>query len=118
MDKYLSIQFTNPFTRGLIGDAVLTLVTQVLIVGGFLLAAYFIIKYLRRFYGDRPIPKEWNIFWLAVVWGTVHEVWEMAMIYGWVTGLAVKPIYLVIQIIAGIYLIIGSYLLAKKYITR
>ncbi|MFH1036729.1 MAG: hypothetical protein V1756_01500 [Patescibacteria group bacterium] len=118
MEKYLSFHFANPFARGLIGDAVLTLVTQVLIVGGFVLAAYFIIRYLKRFYGDRPVPKEWNIFWLAVVWGTVHEVWEMAMIYRWITGLTVKPIFLVIQVIAGVYLIVGSYLLAKKNIAK
>lgn len=108
----------NPFSGGFIGDSIVTLVSQILIVGGFLLAAYFIIRYLKKFYGGRPIPREWNLFWWAMVWGTIHEVWEMASIYHLVSGTLVKPIFFVIQMIAGIYLIAGSYLLAKKNIIK
>ena len=82
------------------------------------MAAYYIIKYLRKFYGERQIPEEWKFFWLAMVWTTVHELIEMPILYQWVVGQVLLIIFFIVQVMASIYLIRGSYLLAKKYITK
>ena len=88
------------------------------IVFGFGTAAYWIIGYIKKFYGGRPIPEEWRSFWMAMVWGTIHELIETLILYQWVVGQVLMIVFFVVQVIAGIYLIWGSYLLAKKYIIR
>jgi len=82
------------------------------------MAVYYIIKYLRRFYGERPIPEEWKMFWLAIVWCTIHELIEVPILYQWVVGQVLWIVFFFVQVIASIYLIRGSYLLAKKYIVK
>ena len=85
------------------------------IVFGFGVAAHYIIRYLRKFYGDRPIPGEWKFFWLAMIWGTIHELIETLILYQWIIGQILLIAFFVVQIVAGSYLLIGSYLLAKRY---
>ncbi|MFC1663553.1 hypothetical protein ACFL0A_00240 [Patescibacteria group bacterium] len=92
------------------------LLSQVVVVLSFAFAAFYIIKYLRKFYGERQIPEEWKIFWVAMVLGTVHELIEVPLLYQWVVGQVLLVVFFIIQVVAGIYLIKGSYLLAKKHI--
>ncbi len=68
------------------------LLIHIPIVGGFGMAAYYIMKYLKRFYGQRPIPKEWKVFWWAMILGTIHELIEISMLYQWIVG---KIVFLV-----------------------
>ncbi|KPJ71675.1 hypothetical protein AMJ50_00875 [Parcubacteria bacterium DG_74_3] len=94
------------------------LLVHIPIVFGFGAAAYWIIGYTKKFYGGRPIPEEWRSFWMAMVWGTVHELIETILLYQWIVGQVLLIVFFVVQVIAGIYLVWGSYLLAKKYIIR
>ena len=110
----------NPFTY--LGPALFpnlqALLFHIPIVLGFVAAAYYITRYLKKFYGERPIPEEWKLFWMAMVWGAIHELIEVPLLYQWAVGQLLLITFFVVQIIAGIYLIRGSYLLAKKYIIK
>lgn len=108
---------TYPFGP-MLGMNLFVLLIHIPIVGGFLMAAIYIIKYLKKFYGERLIPEEWKIFWWAMVWGTIHELIEIPILYQWIVGQLVVIVFIIIQIIAGIFLIRGSYLLSKKYIVK
>ena len=114
----LEFHAVNPLAIGPLGMSLYFLLMHIPIVGGFGMAAYYIIKYLRKFYGERQIPEEWKFFWLAMVWTTVHELIEMPILYQWVVGQVLLIIFFIVQIMASIYLIRGSYLLAKKYIAK
>jgi hypothetical protein len=114
----LEFHIVNPLAMGPLGISLYFLLMHIPIVGGFGMAAFYIIKYLGRFYGERPIPEEWKIFWMAMVWGTVHELIEVPILYQWMIGQVLLIIFFIIEVIAGIYLIRGSYLLAKKYILK
>lgn len=114
----LEFYAANPLTIGPLGMSLYFLLMHIPIIGGFGMAAYYIIKYLRRFYGERPIPEEWNIFWWAMVWGTIHELIEAPILYQWVVGQVLLIVFFIIQVVASIYLIRGSYLLTKNYITK
>jgi hypothetical protein len=112
----LELHLVNPLSIGPFGMSLYFLLMHIPIVLGFAASAYWIIKYLRTFYQSRPIPEEWRFFWLAMVWGTVHELIEVPILYQWVIGQVLLVVFFVIQVIAGIYLVRGSFLLAKKYI--
>lgn len=114
----LEFYAVNPLTIGPFGMSLYFLLMHIPIVFGFGAAAYWIIKYLKKFYGERPIPLEWRCFWLAMVWGTVHELIEVSILYQWIIGQVLLIAFFVIQVLAGIYLVRGSYLLAKKYIVK
>lgn len=116
----LEFHAVNPFTYvgPFLGPNLYLLLVHIPIVGGFGMAAYYIIKYLRRFYGGRPIPEEWKLFWWAMIWGTVHELIEVPILYQWIIGQALLVVFFVIEVVSGIYLIRASYLLAKKYIVK
>jgi hypothetical protein len=115
----LEFNAVNPLTYiGPFGFSVFVLVVHIPIVFGFGVAAYYIVKYWRAFYGTRPIPEEWKNFWLAMVWGTIHELIETILLYQWVVGQVLLIVFFIVQVVAGIYLIKGSYLLAKRYIIR
>lgn len=98
-----------------LGPNLFVLLLHIPIVLGFLAATFYIIKYLKEFYGERPVPEEWKVFWIAMIWATVHELIEVAILYQWMVGQLLLIVFFIIQIIAGIYLVKGSYLLAKKY---
>jgi len=114
----LEFYAVNPLAIGPFGMSLYFLLIHIPIIGGFGMAVYYIIKYLRRFYGERPIPEEWKMFWLAIVWCTIHELIEVPILYQWVVGQALWIVFFFVQVIASIYLIRGSYLLAKKYIVK
>jgi len=117
----LEFNAVNPLTYPfgpMLGMNLFALLVHIPIVFGFGAAAYYIIKYLRKFYGERPVPEEWRVFWLAMVWGTIHELIETPILYQWIVGQILLVIFFIVQIVAGIYLIKGSYLLAKKYIVK
>jgi hypothetical protein len=116
----LEFNAVNPLTYmgPQLGLNLFVLLIHIPIVGGFGIAAYYIIKYLHRFYGQRPIPEEWKVFWLAMIWATVHELIEVPILYQWIIGQVLVIVFLIVQVMSGVYLIRGSYLLAKKYITK
>jgi len=117
----LEFNFVNPLTYPfgpVIGMNLYVLLAHVPIVGGFGIAAYYIIKYLKKFYGQRLIPQEWKIFWWAMILGTVHELIEVVILYQWIVGQILLIVFFIIEVVAGIYLIFGSYLLAKKYLMK
>jgi len=114
----LEFYAVNPLAIGPFGMSLYFLLVHIPIVGGFGAAAYWIIKYLKKFYADRPIPEEWKLFWMAMVWGTIHELIEVPILYQWIIGQILLIVFFIIQVVASIYLIRGSYLLAKKYIVK
>lgn len=117
----LEFHAVNPLTYPfgpMLGMNLYVLIVHIPIIFGFVMAAYYIIKYLRKFYGERPVPQEWKVFWWAMVWGIIHELIEVPLLYQWVVGQILLILFIIIEIVSGIYLIWGSYLLAKKYITR
>ena len=114
----LEFHAVNPLAIGPLGFSLYVLLVHIPIVFGFLMGAYWIIKYLKKFYAERPIPEEWKIFWLAIVWATIHELIEVPILYQWVVGQVLLIVFFIVQAIASIYLIRGSYLLAKKYIVK
>jgi len=116
----LEFNAVNPLTYAgpLLGLNLYILLMHVPIIFGFGIAAYYIIRYLKKFYGQRPIPEEWKTFWWAMVWGTIHELIEVPILYQLIVGQIIVMLFFVIQIVAGIYLIRGSYLLAKKYLIK
>ena len=118
MMPILEFHAVNPLAIGPFGMSLYFLLMHIPIVGGFGMAAYYIIKYLKKFYAERPIPEEWKMFWMAMLWGTVHELIEVPILYQWIVGQILLIAFFVIQIVAGIYLLGGSYLLAKKYIVK
>ncbi|MCD6233004.1 hypothetical protein J7J81_01290 [bacterium] len=101
-----------------IGLSLYMILVHIPIVGGFAFAAIYIIKYLKKFYGSRPIPLEWKVFWTALIWATIHELIEVPLLYQWVVGQVLLIVFFFVQIIAGVYLVWGAYLLAKKYILK
>jgi len=109
---------TYPFGPTMLGMNLYVLLIHIPIVFGFGAAAYYIIKYLRKFYAERSIPEEWKIFWWAMVWSVIHELIEVPILYQWIIGQVLVIVFFVVQMIASIYLIRGSYILAKKYIVR
>jgi len=112
----LEFYISNPLNFApTLGLGLYVILMHIPIVGGFAMAAFYIIKYLKKFYGERPTPQEWKIFWLALIWMTIHELIEVPILYQWVVGQVLLIAFFFIQIIAGIYLVWGSYLLAKKY---
>jgi len=114
----LEFYAVNPLTFGPLAFSLYVLLVHIPIVFGFLLGAYWIIKYLKKFYAERPIPEEWKVFWLAIVWGTIHELIEVPILYQWIVGQVLLIVFFIVQVIASIYLIRGSYLLAKKYTVK
>lgn len=102
----------------MLGMNLYVLLIHIPIVFGFGATACYIVKYLRKFYAGRPIPEEWKLFWWAMVWGTVHELIEVAILYQWIIGQVLMVVFFIVQAIAGICLIRGSYLLAKKHIAK
>lgn len=114
----LEFHAVNPLAIGPFGMSLYFLLVHIPIIFGFGAAAYWIIKYLKKFYGERPIPEEWKLFWWAMVWGTIHELIEVPILYQWIIGQVLLVTFFIIQAIASIYLIRGSYLLAKKYISK
>jgi len=114
----LEFYAVNPLAIGPLGMSLYFLLMHIPIVGGFGMAAYYIIKYLKKFYGQRPIPEEWKVFWWAMVWATVHELIEVPILYQWIVGQVLVIVYFIVQVVASIYLIRGSYLLTKKYIIK
>lgn len=114
----LEFHAVNPLAIGPFGMSLYFLLMHIPIVFGFALAAYYITKYLRKFYGERPVPQEWKMFWMAIVLTTVHELIEVPILYQWIIGQVLLVAFFIIQVVAGIYLIRGSYLLAKKYIVK
>lgn len=117
---FLEFHAVNPLTYlgPALGMNIYLILIHIPIVFGFGAAAYWIVKYLRKFYGTRPIPEEWKFFWMAMVWGTIHELIEVPILYQWVSGQVLLIIFFIIQAVAGVYLIKESYLLAKKYIFK
>ena len=112
----LEFHISNPLNFApTLGLSLYVILMHIPIVGGFGMAAFYIIKYLKKFYGERPIPREWKVFWIALVWATVHELIEVPLLYQWVVGQALLIVFFVVQVVAGIYLVWGTYLLAKKY---
>jgi len=118
MMPILEFHAVNPLAIGPLAMSIYYLLAHIPIVGGFGMAAYYIIKYLRKFYGERPIPEEWKVFWWAMIWATIHELIEVPILYQWIVGQVLVIVFIIIQVVASIYLIQGSYLLAKKYITK
>jgi uncharacterized membrane protein YjjP (DUF1212 family) len=116
----LEFHAINPLTYlgPALGMNLYLLLIHIPILFGFGFAAYYIIKYLKRFYGERPVSEEWKCFWLAMVWMTVHELIEVPILYQWIIGQALLIAFFIIQVVSGIYLIRGSYILAKKYIVE
>ncbi len=114
----LEFNAVNPLTYlgPQLGFNLFVLLIHIPIVGGFGMAAYYIIQYLKKFYGERPIPEEWRMFWMAMIWGTIHELIETFLLYQWIVGQLFLVVFFVVQVVGGIYLIRGTYLLAKKYI--
>lgn len=84
----------------------------------FILAAWFIVRYLKEFYGERPIPREWKIFWWAFVFFAVHEVQEMIFLYQWVHGKIFTFLFFVVEIASVVLLVWGCYLLVKTYVLK
>lgn len=114
----LEFNAVNPLAIGPFGFSLYVLLVHIPIILGFVSGAYWIIRYLKKFYGERPIPEEWKVFWLAMVWGVIHELIEVPILYQWIVGQVLVIVFFIVQVIASVYLIRGSYLLAKKYIVR
>lgn len=117
----LEFNSVNPFTYPfgpMLGMNLYVLLIHIPIVFGFVAAAFYIIKYLRKFYGERQVPVEWKFFWWAMVWGTIHELIEVPILYQWVVGQILVVVFFAVQVISSIYLIYGSYLLAKKHTAK
>lgn len=114
----LEFHAVNPLTIAPFGISLYYLLMHIPIVFGFAFAVYYITKYLRKFYGERPTPREWKLFWMAMVLTTFHELVEVPILYQWIIGQVLLIAFFFIQVVAGIYLIKGCYLLAKKYIAE
>ncbi|GEM_PF-1815450 len=112
---FLELHLTNPLEFGSLFFSLFLAMMHIPIIIGFGTSTFLIIKYLRKYYGERPIPDEWRYFWLAMLWGTLHQLIEVPIIYQWAVGKALIIAFIFIQIVGGIYLIKGSYLLSKKY---
>ena len=114
---FFEIHLTNPLTfwsssviQNLYIFFMISLTTVI-----FILAAWFIILYLKKFYGERPIPKEWKVFWWAFVFFALHEVVEMLALYQWLHGQFFVFLFFAVEIVSVILLVWGCYLLVKTY---
>jgi|SRR6056297_67901 len=112
---FLELHFVNPLEFGSLSFSIFMLMMHIPIVVGFGASAFYIIKYLRKYYGERPVPDEWRYFWLAILWGTLHQLIEIPILYQWMVGKVIVATFIFIQIVGGFYLIKGTYLLSKKY---
>jgi hypothetical protein len=116
----LEFHATNPFTfwspsflQNLYIFSLIILVTLL-----FSLAAWFIILYLRRFYGERKVPKEWSVFWWALFFFALHEILEFVGLYQWILGKAFFVFLSGVEITSVVLLTWGCYLLVKTYVLK
>lgn len=84
----------------------------------FIFAAWFILRYLNNFYGERTVPREWKVFWWAFVFFALHEVVEMIAIYQWIHGQFFVFLFFAVEIAAVILMTWGCYLLVKTYVLK
>lgn len=117
---FLEFNSTNPFTfwspsfvQNLYIFFLITLVCTI-----FVLAAWFILRYLKKFYGERPIPKEWMVFWWAFVFFALHEVIEFVSLYQWISGKVYFVFMTTAEIASVVLLTWGCYLLVKTYVLK
>ena len=110
------MQFVNPLD--VLGFLALPLlVSNLLLVFGFALSAYFAWKYTQTFYGDRPKPKSWKFLILALLLMSFSEIGATLLFYtiGPKIFLVIFTLVLIIaRIFAGIFIILGSWLLYKE----
>ena len=84
----------------------------------YALGAWFVIRYLNKFYGERLTPKEWKVFWWAFVIYSFHEVVEMIALYQWMHGELFWLILFSIEITSAVLITWGCYLLARTYVLK
>ncbi len=84
----------------------------------YILGAWFVIRYLNKFYGERLIPKEWKVFWWAFVIYSFHEVVEMIAIYQFMHGEIFWAMLFSIEITSAVLMTWGCYLLARTYVLK
>ncbi|MBI4101505.1 MAG: hypothetical protein HY443_00880 [Candidatus Nealsonbacteria bacterium] len=117
---FFEFHLTNPFNFWGPSIAqnvyILALISLTTIV--FILAAWFILLYLKTFYGERAVPREWMVFWWAFVFFALHEIFEVLSLYQWIHGLFFVFLYFAIEIAAVVLLTWGCYLLVKTYVLK
>ena len=115
---FLQFNVVNPLTfwdPNLIGLNVYIFGLMVTEKTLYTIAAWLIVRYLKKFYGERAIPREWRIFWWSFIFYSLHEVIELVMIYQWIQGQLFWLFLFVVEITAAALLTWACYLLAKTY---
>lgn len=120
MMPFLEFHTTNPFTFWS-PSFIHNLYIFSIIVGLnilFILAAWQILRYLKGFYGDRPVPKEWMVFWWSFIFYSLHEALEFIGLYQWVLGKVFYVFLTSVEIASVVLLTWACYLLVKKYVPQ
>ncbi len=115
---FLQFNVVNPLTfwgPNLIGLNIYIFSLMVAEKTLYTVAAWLIFRYLKKFYGGRPVPREWKIFWWSFIFYSLHEVIELVMIYQWIQGRLFWLSLFIIEITAASLLTWACYLLAKTY---
>ncbi|MFQ6049752.1 MAG: hypothetical protein ACE5J0_01800 [Candidatus Paceibacterales bacterium] len=84
----------------------------------YILVTWFIIRYLKQFYGERPVPREWKIFWWAFIFYNLHEILEIIGVYQFVLGKAFFVFLTTTEITSAVLLTWACYLLVKTYVLK
>ncbi|MFQ6055791.1 MAG: hypothetical protein ACE5J3_07400 [Methanosarcinales archaeon] len=90
------------------------LVSNFLTLLGFILAAFFALKYTQLFYEGRPKPKSWILIVAGLLAISISEIGQFLMPYR-INPLIIEAIFTLITHSTGIILIVaGCYLLYKE----
>ena len=92
----------------------LVLETSIVAIIGFFIAAFFVNKYYRKFYGVTEAPKGWKMFFRGLVLSGLYQLLKVPFTYSWVTGDLPLAIFLIFQIAAIGVLLYGLYLMNKE----
>lgn len=82
----------------------------------FIASAGFIFAYLKKYYGARPIPKEWLVFWSSFIFYCAHEILEALGLFQLMVGSAYVVLLSLAEIGSIVLLTWGCYLLVKTYV--
>jgi hypothetical protein len=93
-----------------------TLIGVVFAAVVFVVAAFYIIRYTRGYFGERPIPKSWKFILVGLFTTALAEIGEILGFYEWPNAglIEVNLLLLIPHALGGFLIGLGAYFLYKE----
>jgi len=95
------------------GFAIPVMITAFIAFMGFLLAAFFVQKYVKKFY-IAGVPEGWKYFYIGLILNALHQLLEVIYTFGIIGGTLSILFFSIFQIVAAGILVYGLYLIRKE----